>query len=492
MHGARLVVLVSYNGTGIGVLRRLWSEGKSILYCPLENVFYADVPTVEGASGTERVKNLMAILRRYGEQAFVWSDMVGALKKPIRVGEVIARTAGQVYAQIAKARQRHGIGIFEQAAAAERLELSRSVGAQVAAAVGMKVPQTEEFSSVQEALRFLETQKEHRFVFKPNENFLESFVPHDNLELMVFLNELQRRHGDKLSFVLQEFVDGVEVDIEGWFVEGELVPGSLNVTLETKRSLVGGYGVPVGCATTAQRVVSADSPLYRKSLALYLPLLRHWRYTGAFSVTTIVSKRNKEPYFLENCARLGWSAFLALTELHKEGKVSSFFTDVYERRSLEGRLRSGWGYGVRVFMSPAPTPPEAELPETKRLYRELERRVLKGKPLWGIQRASKKATVWLMDVERTAERVGEEPLYRAVGGTVLELTVYHERLKDAEKRIGDALDEIRGTGLVARVGDGADNAIARWNMLVEWGVVKPIEGSIAKESVQERDTSAQD
>src|SRR5689334_8164109 len=114
---------------------------------------------------------------------------------------------------------------------------------------GLKPPPSFSFERPSEAIPFLEAHPETSYVYKPDRGeshdtwLPQSESPTDaNLELRQHLRSLETDS----SFVLQERKDGIETNVEVWFVEGE--PRFAFMNLESKKRLTGDLGDLVGCA----------------------------------------------------------------------------------------------------------------------------------------------------------------------------------------------------------------------------------------------------
>jgi hypothetical protein len=125
----------------------------------------------------------------------------------------------------------------------DRMEHDRDPCLAFVAQYGLQPPPSYGFNDRGEALRFLDEHPNTAYVFKPDrgENFetwlpLSEQDPDANVELRHHLRSLQ----SVSPFVLQERKDGIETNVEVWFVEGE--PRFAFITLECKRKLAGDLG----------------------------------------------------------------------------------------------------------------------------------------------------------------------------------------------------------------------------------------------------------
>ena len=172
---------------------------------------------------------------------------------------------------------------------------------------GLCPPPSHPFRDSESALRFLDAHPETAFVFKPDygetfETWLpQSTDPRDaNAELR---QHLRTRQGD-VPFVLQERKEGVETNVEVWFVEGE--PRFAFMTLESKKKLVADLGDLVGCAFDFAFVIPLDCRAVRDSVGKLFEAYRKMRYTGFGDANFIASRDGI--WFFEKCERFGYNA----------------------------------------------------------------------------------------------------------------------------------------------------------------------------------------
>lgn len=172
---------------------------------------------------------------------------------------------------------------------------------------GLQPPPSEPFHDAAAALRFLDGKPDTAFVFKPDygETF-ETWLPQStdpreaNAELRQHLKTLR----NDTPFVLQERKEGIETNVEVWFVEGE--PRFAFMTLESKKKLVADLGDLVGCAFDFAFVIPLDCRAVRESVGKLFPAYRKMRYTG-FGDANFIAARDGI-WFFEKCERFGYNA----------------------------------------------------------------------------------------------------------------------------------------------------------------------------------------
>lgn len=132
---------------------------------------------------------------------------------------------------------------------------------------GLKPPPSFPFNDALAALDLVQSNPHTAYVYKPDEgeNF-DTWLPQSenpdeaNLELQSHLRSLR----SNVPFILQERKDGIETNVEVWFVEGE--PRFAFMTLESKLKLTGDLGDLIGCAFDFSFVIPLDSQAVTESV----------------------------------------------------------------------------------------------------------------------------------------------------------------------------------------------------------------------------------
>lgn len=201
-----------------------------------------------------------------------------------------------------------GFKVFGGQELTDKMEHDRHFGTQIVEKAGLKTPPTQEFSTIEEGLKFLDENKDKAFVFKPDdgsEGCFTTYVPDSvkkeaaNRELYSYMSN---QEGEPGTYILQERMDGVEVNVEYWLYKGRPILAYCN--FESKRKLNHDEGEMCGCAQDIGFIIPIDSKLMKMTVG---KLLRYYRnYTGFLDMNVIIS--DKEMYFIEFCARYGYNA----------------------------------------------------------------------------------------------------------------------------------------------------------------------------------------
>lgn len=192
------------------------------------------------------------------------------------------------------------------------LELDRIAGMKVMQDAGIVTPMYQEFRDYDKAIAYVK-KEDRRYVSKPNGDADKSLsyvskTPAD----MVYMLERWKRSGKlKDSFILQDFIEGVEMAVGGWFSKGEWMPGWCE-NFEFKKFMNDDLGVATGeQGTVVQHVKS--SKLAREMLVPLTDYLARIDYTGYVDVNCIIDEDQAWP--LELTMRFGWPTFQIQMEL---------------------------------------------------------------------------------------------------------------------------------------------------------------------------------
>ena len=200
-----------------------------------------------------------------------------------------------------------GFKVFGGGRYADTMEHDRDACLDFVGQYGLQSPPSTAFADASSAIRFLKANPQTAFVYKPDagENY-ETYVPESaaaeeaNLELREYLQSLQ----NKSPFVLQERKDGVEANVEVWFVRGE--PRFAFMTLESKRRLTGDLGDFGGCAFDFNFVVPLESRAGAETVGRLFPAYRSMCYTGFGDANVVVARDGV--WFFEKCERFGYNS----------------------------------------------------------------------------------------------------------------------------------------------------------------------------------------
>ena len=114
------------------------------------------------------------------------------------------------------------------------------------------------------------------------------------------------------SFILQEFIKGTEVSVEGWFDGSEF--WLLNSTLEDKKFMNDNRGPNTGCSGNLVLLIKSTDRIYREGLEKSKSILQQLGYRGMIDLNTIVTE--DKAYGLEWTPRFGYDASATLCRMY--------------------------------------------------------------------------------------------------------------------------------------------------------------------------------
>lgn len=322
------ILIYSKEGDSLFMVPRLQREGHSVC------VFIKEKDHRRAYEGmTEKVNTLEDGLRTNPDVVFF--DMVGDGK----IADYLKRTYNVV-----------GGGAFN-----DRAELDRAYGMKLMKIAGINFPETHEFNSPKEAIRFVE-QNPERYVVKvdDNQSCFTSYVsdsPEDMIEMIEHM-EREKLFDSKKGFVLQVFVEGIEISTAGTFDGNDFVPQSFNHTIEEKKFMTGGLGSTTG--SEGSLVFFNDDPSDRlvKNLKRMTSILRANNYRGEIDLNTIVDGKGK-PWALEFCSRTGYCALENELALFK-GDWGEFLVSLGRGKVGDVEFSQDYCIALRVSIPPYP------------------------------------------------------------------------------------------------------------------------------------------
>lgn len=382
--------LISKHADGIGLLYRLYQEGHDVDFWTQEK---RSKPTYENI--LPQVKSYAEGLKR---SDIVFFDIVGL---------------GFIADRLKKA----GLAVYGGGRINDKLELDRIFGIKTAQAARVKVPEYGAFNSWDKAIDFVKKNKKN-WVFKPADNKSPMFTyisedPDDMVDMLGYFKTLW----PKAEFVLQEKIEGTELSTEAWYVNGELVPNSINSTIETKRLMDGDKGPQTGCMTSVVWFYKGKPKIYFQTLGKLEKFLRKKRYSGPLDMNCLINKDGA--FFLELTTRFGYNAiYAALQQLPEFG---NFLADLAQGRIPKIKPSSGYSAAIRVSIPPYP--------------QDIDAAKTAGRPIRGID--SLKDT-FLLDVKFTDRLVTA-----GVDGVICEVTANAADLGTLEKEVYRKVDKIK-------------------------------------------------
>lgn len=205
----------------------------------------------------------------------------------------------------------------------DALENKRQWGERVAKKHGIWVPETIEHSSISDSIKWLSLHDDGRgWYFKPNKDLgTDTTQGKDNVEGLVrYLEHFQRKFGDRVSHILQEKLDGIDISTAAYW-NGVSFIGPFEGTVEHKKFMNEDIGPSTGCSFNVVWFYHEEYPKIASEL--------HWREIetefrreqappGIYDINGLISRSDGHARFLEWTPRFGYdsepTAWGALTE----------------------------------------------------------------------------------------------------------------------------------------------------------------------------------
>jgi len=252
-----------------------------------------------------------------------------------------------VFGPVADKLKKH-VKVIGSSTFTEEIEMDRKKGSDLAKKIGLQIPEAHEFKNIEEGKAFLKG-KHDLWVLKPfgNQALDLTYVEKYSGELLAKMEgELPSRlESDKFEFILQKVIDGVEIDIEGWFDGKDFV--HFNHTLERKRLMNGDLGPAIGSQNNTVWIKRKGNFLLDEMKKM-TPFLKEANYIGPIDFNCIVSEEDHKPYFLEFTPRFGYDALFCLLSLVR-GPLKNFFL-----KDFKVDFQNGYVSSSRITIPPYP------------------------------------------------------------------------------------------------------------------------------------------
>ena len=230
----------------------------------------------------------------------------------------------------------------------DTMEHDREACLTLVGAYGLQPPPSFAFTDAAAALRMVQEHPDTAYVYKPDVGEThETWLPQSdgaadaNLELQQHLRTL----ASSAPFVLQERKDGIETNVEVWFVRGE--PVFAFMALESKRKLTGDLGDFSGCAFDFTFVIPLESRAVQESVGRLFPEYRKMGYTGFGDANFIVARDGI--WFFEKCERFGYNAHPNLFWNLNRAPLGGTFASLVDG-TFTPDFAPGFGAAITLYM----------------------------------------------------------------------------------------------------------------------------------------------
>jgi phosphoribosylamine--glycine ligase len=247
--------------------------------------------------------------------------------------------------------KRRGYPVLAPSQASAELELDRKKGQKFLEDHGIKTMPFQSFTNAQKAIAYIEKEGK-RFVCKPNNNQARelSYVSKSPADMILMLQRWEEQKMIKGEFLLQEFVEGVEVGVNGWMGPQGFC-SYVEENFEHKKLMNENLGPNTGETGTAIKYIARkESDLAKELLDPIEKALVKMGHLGPVDVAVIVDE-NGDPRPLEFTMRMGWPAWNIVQSLHPD--PCQWMKDLIDGKDTFKPLLEH-AIGVVVFQPPFP------------------------------------------------------------------------------------------------------------------------------------------
>jgi phosphoribosylamine--glycine ligase len=279
------------------------------------------------------------------EHVAEWQVELDWIRRAGHDGCVLFENVGSGEAQ--DALRREGYNVIGSSAFGARLENERGFAQGALNELGFNTAPVFQFNDRSDATKFI-ADRPARYVFKSNGPDAASFVGRHNkgADVAAFLDS-DCPVGQ--SFILMEFIDGVEMGVGAYFNGHDFLrPACLD--WEHKRFFPGDLGELTGEMGTVVTYSRTES-FFNRTLALMQPLLRQNGYCGYINLNTIVNALGIWP--LEFTCRFGYPGYAILDPLQAT-PWAELFHSMLERSATHFETVPGFSVGIVITTPPFP------------------------------------------------------------------------------------------------------------------------------------------
>jgi phosphoribosylamine--glycine ligase len=216
---------------------------------------------------------------------------------------------------------------------------------------GMKVPHAEKFTNFEKAAEYIK-ERNKKVVFKPYGQ-KQRFLTHcgkDTEEMIAMMKHFKKMWVGPPTFVIQDFVEGIECAVGGWFNGTDFVD-SILPNFEHKKLFPDEMGPNTGEMGTVM-MYRPKGKLYDETLGRLIPLLTESGYKGYFDLNCILTE--KGAFILEATSRFGYPTIEIQDEL-QSGGWSNFLLRLAQGKAKGiPAAQEKWAVGVCVVCLPWP------------------------------------------------------------------------------------------------------------------------------------------
>ena len=364
-----------------------------------------------------------------------WVTVVNNHREWLRWAQIIICTDNSFYLQDLDRHRQEGGLVVAPSVEMSRWELDRKVGQDILKKAGVNVLDSKEFHSYDDAIAFVKKTM-RRYVSKPcddaNADKALSYCSSGPDDLIYMLERWKRSDRLKGSFILQEYMPGIEMGVSGWHGPHGWNEG-WEEDFEFKKLMNDDIGIATGEQGTVLRYVK-KSKLANEILVPLTSQLQRMGYVGDVNVNCIVDDSGN-PWPLEFTCRLGWPAFQLQCALLKGDPVQWLY-DLAVGEDAHPFFLDRVAIGVVLSIPDYP-------------YSRLTRKEVVGIPLFGITpELMKHLHPCEMMVGEALETFDGSSLVKTIvpmtaGDYVLVMTATSETVQGARQQVYRRLEKVK-------------------------------------------------
>ncbi len=334
----------------------------------------------------------------------------------------------------------------------DRLENDRLFGQKIMQEAGILTPKSWRFRNFRRAIDFVK-RKKGRYVLKFCGQ-LERYLVYiskfeDGSDTIKILEYYWAKWPPqrKIDFILQEFIDGIEMAV-GAFFNGKHFVYPINISFEHKHFMPGGIGPLTGEMGTSMFYSQDGGKLFRETLLKMEPYLARTNYRGFIDINNIVTSEGA--YAIEFTSRFGYPQLDIQQELHRTAWGELLY------KLAEGTLKEFKVYdkfAVGVVIGGPGMPFEIS-------YNKYGR----GLPIYGITKENRKH----IKLSQVYFRDGK--YFTAGSGYVLTVNGSGKTMEEAKRRAYKIVSQIVIPNMVYRI-DIGDHWTKEAPKLKQWGYI---------------------
>jgi phosphoribosylamine---glycine ligase len=295
-------------------------------------------------------------------------------------------------------------------------ELDRRVGFKVFTDHNIDVAPFREFKDYDSAISFVK-KEDRRFVSKPFGDGDKAMTyaasgPDPTADMIYMLTKWKKKFGKpKDHFILQDFIEGIEMGADGWFGTGGFDAG-WSESFEFKKLMSGNYGMNTGEMGSVLRFAKR-SKLARQVLEPLGEALSRSGYVGYISVNCIIDSRG-QPWPLEFTMRPGYPTINIEAEIHSSPDPAERLYALAKGDDCKSVILDRVALGVVIALP--------SFPHSHSLAKEID-----GIPIYGIT-----SRLW-PHLHPCQMRRGKDAEIETAGDYVAVLTASHNTVSEARR-----------------------------------------------------------